>query len=195
MASLWSFFGLPDPEASQAPAKSADETSSGEPPSLTNEPEKSQSKLTNEQPSLNQEPLTDLPQIEAHRKPVPVPNNWNGPLTADGEPFHDLGVQTQVRRSFPSRALRYVAPDEMKRIPTRGIAKRIANGDTVIVDLRGLVHMDSHQNACRRDLKMMTDEVGVGVFALDLEDTLLMIPGTDVIVDIGSHNLVNNPLM
>jgi hypothetical protein len=42
---------------------------------------------------------------------------------------------------------------------------------------------------------MMTDEVGVGVFALDHEDKLLMIPGTDVVVDIGNHNLGINPLM
>ena len=195
MASLWSFFGLPDPEASQKSTKEVEDASSNEPPSLSNKPEKSQSTLTNEQPTTEQAPLTDLPKIKPQRKAVITPNNWNGPLTADGEPFHDLGVQTQVRRSFPSRALRYVAPDEMKRIPTRGIAQRIANGDTVIVDLRGLVHMDSHQNACRRDLKMMTDEVGVGVFALDQEDKLLMIPGTDVVVDIGNHNLGINPLM
>lgn len=195
MASLWSFFGLPDPEASQKSTKGIEDASPSETPSLTNEPEKSQSTLTNEQPTIEQAPLTDLPKIKPQRKVVITPNNWNGPLTADGEPFHDLGVQTQVRRSFPSRALRYVAPDKMKRIPTRGIAQRIANGDTVIVDLRGLVHMDSHQNACRRDLKMMTDEVGVGVFALDQEDKLLMIPGTDVVVDIGNHNLGINPLM
>ena len=103
-----------------------------EPPSLTNKPEKSQSTLTNEQPNTEQAPLTDLPKIKPQRKAVVTPNNWNGPLTADGEPFHDLGVQTQVRRSF-HRALRYVAPDEMKRIPTRGIAQRIANGTLLLL--------------------------------------------------------------
>ena len=41
----------------------------------------------------------------------------------------------------------------------------------------------------------MTDEVGVGVFALDQEDKLLMIPGTDVVVDISNHSLGINPLM
>ncbi len=195
MASLWSFFGLPDPDAAQKSAVGNEQPPSGEQATLTNDPETSQSRLTNEPVPPVQEPLTDLPKIDSTPLSVPVPPNWNGPLTADGEPFHDLGVQAQVRRSFPSRALRYVAPDEMKRIPTRGIAQRIANGDTVIVDLRGLVHMDSHQNACRRDLKMMTNDVGVGVFALDQEDKLLMIPGTDVIVDISNHNLGINPLM
>ncbi|DAC58705.1 MAG TPA: hypothetical protein HA354_03275 [Candidatus Poseidoniaceae archaeon] len=194
MASLWSFFGLPDPDAPQKTTKST-EPSVSEEPSLTNQSETSQSRLTTEPIAVEQEPLTDLPEIESARKMVQIPNNWSGPITADGEPFHDLGVQNQVRKSFPSRALRYVAPDQMKRIPTRGIAQRIANGDTIIVDLRSLVHMDSHQNACRRDLKMMTDEVGVGVFALDQEDKLLMIPGTDVVVDISNHSLGINPLM
>ena len=185
---------MPDPDAPQKSTKPA-ETTVAEEPSLGIQSETSQSRLTTEAPAVEQEPLTDLPEVESSRKMVQVPKNWTGPLTADGEPFHDLGVQNQVRRSFPSRALRYVAPDEMKRIPTRGIAQRIANGDTIIVDLRGLVHMDSHQNACRRDLKMMTDEVGVGVFALDQEDKLLMIPGTDVVVDVCNHSLGINPLM
>ena len=194
MVSLWGFFGLPDPDG-------AGKTNQNKIKPVADEPLEEQdnslrqSTLGPEQAKSVQEPLSDLPRIETTHVPVPKPQNWQGPVTADGEPFHDMGVQNQVRRSFPTRALRYVSPDEMKRIPTRGIAQRIANGDTVIVDLRGLVHMDSHQNACRRDLKMMTDEVGVGVFALDQEDKLLMIPGTDVMVDIGNYNLGINPLM
>ena len=194
MVSLWGFFGLPDPDGAVKTNQNsvkpvADDSVEEQESSLK------QSTLSTEQIKPVQQPLSDLPKIKTMHTPVPTPQNWHGPVTADGEPFHDLGVQNQVRRSFPTRALRYVSPDEMKRIPTRGIAQRIANGDTVIVDLRSLVHMDSHQNACRRDLKMMTDEVGVGVFALDQEDKLLMIPGTDVIVDVGNYNLGINPLM
>ena len=194
MVSLWGFFGLPDPDGAEKARNNGVK-------SVTNQPSDEQSNalrqstLGTEQTKSVKEPLNDLPKTKTMHVPVPTPQNWQGPITADGEPFHDMGVQNQVRRSFPTRALRYVSPDEMKRIPTRGIAQRIANGDTVIVDLRGLVHMDSHQNACRRDLKMMTDEVGVGVFALDQEDKLLMIPGTDVMVDIGNYNLGINPLM
>ena len=77
----------------------------------------------------------------------------------------------------------------MNRIPTRGITKRVNQGDTVIVDLRPLVHMDTHQNVCRRELKQMSDDIGVGVFALDAEDKLLLIPGNDVVVDVQSHEL------
>ena len=194
MPSLWSFFGLPDPDGPEKPANSATKPVVKEPESNENNA-LSQSTLNNEQPATVQEPLEKLPKMDVRQNRVPIPPNWEGPVTADGAPFHDLGVQHQARRSFPSRALRYISPDEMKRIPTRGIAQRIANGDTVIVDLRELVHMDSHQNACRRDLKMMTDEVGVGVFSLDQEDKLLMIPCTDVIVDVGNYSLGINPLM
>jgi hypothetical protein len=193
MVSLWGFFGLPDPDGVQKPTQTNVKPVESQPE--VEENTLTQSILETEQIKPLQEPLSDLPKITTNHTSVPLPQNWQGPVTADGEPFHDMGVQNQVRRSFPTRALRYVSPDEMKRIPTRGIAQRIANGDTVIVDLRGLVHMDSHQNACRRDLKMMTDEVGVGVFALDQEDKLLMIPGTDVMVDVGNHNLGINPLM
>ena len=193
MVSLWGFFGLPDPDGVQKPSQPNVKPIESQPD--VEENNLTQSTLDTEQTESSQEPLSDLPKITTNHTQIPPPQNWQGPVTADGEPFHDMGVQTQVRRSFPTRALRYVSPDEMKRIPTRGIAQRIANGDTVIVDLRGLVHMDSHQNACRRDLKMMTDEVGVGVFALDQEDKLLMIPGTDVMVDVWNHNLGINPLM
>ena len=194
MASLWNFFGLPDPDGSQKVTKPSNNAQAEE-PAVGEENQLTQSSLPTENVEVKPKPLNKLPKVEQTQNFIAVPSNWRGPVTADGEPFHDLGIQNQARRSFPSRALRYVAPDEMKRIPTRGIAQRIANGDTVIVDLRDLVHMDAHQNACRRDLKMMTDEVGVGVFALDREDKLLMIPGTDVIVDVGNHNLGINPLM
>ncbi|MBT3420131.1 MAG: hypothetical protein HN794_00655 [Euryarchaeota archaeon] len=201
MANLWQFFGLPDPEGSVSSKKKGRSSSN-------------RTKATNLQDDVSQQtliPIVDsIPEtptlIEASSIPkqtitqaksslVAIPAGWKGPVSADGEPFHDLGVITSPRRSFPSRALRYVAPDEKKRIPTRGIGQRISTGDTVIVDLRSLVHMDAHQNACRRELKMMCEEIGVEVFSLDAEDKLLMIPGCDVVVDRGSNHLGLNPLM
>jgi SepF-like predicted cell division protein (DUF552 family) len=83
----------------------------------------------------------------------------------------------------------------MNRLPTREIAKRIQQGDTVIVDLRPLVHMDTHQNVCRRELKQLSDDVGVGVFALDAEDKLLLLPGNNVVVDMKGHELGLIPLL
>ena len=195
MANLWSFFGLPDPDGSVKKPKKA---TSKKPESQTRNgltgnglTQQTIVEIESEKPELLASPTE---QKTITTKSV-LPPNWNGPLTADGDAFHDLGVQNLARRSFPSRALRYVAPNEKKQIPTRGIAQRVANGDTVIVDLRSMFHMDSHQNACRRELKMMSEEVGVGIFALDSEDKLLMIPGSDVIVDTGNHDLGISSLM
>ena len=174
MGNLWQFFGLPDPDASVVSTKSSDSKPQRAGQTLTNEPTESL--------PVVEEPLRPTPQVE------PV-LEWNGPVTPDGEPFHDLsnhGFQPNIR---PSRALRYVKPDEKHRIHTRNIAQRVMQGDTVIVDLRTLVHMESHQQACRRELRVMCEQTGVGVFALDLEDKLLMIPGADVVVDIEKHEL------
>jgi hypothetical protein len=35
----------------------------------------------------------------------------------------------------------------------------------------------------------MSNETGVGIFALDAEDKLLLMPGRDVVVDVGRHEL------
>jgi hypothetical protein len=201
MANLWQFFGLPDPEGATN-SKKRSRSSSIRTKATKLQDDVGQQTLipvvdsVPETPTLLEvSPKPEQTSIKDERALVAIPIGWKGPVSADGEPFHDLGVINTARRSFPSRALRYVAPDEKKRIPTRGIGQRISTGDTVIVDLRSLVHMDAHQNACRRELKMMCEEIGVEVFSLDAEDKLLMIPGCDVIVDRGSNHLGLNPLM
>ncbi|MCS5534208.1 MAG: hypothetical protein NZ736_08125 [Candidatus Poseidoniaceae archaeon] len=189
MANLWQFFGLPDPEGSIQ--------------STVKKPKKKKKKATTVTSATEQHLLIPAESSEVNeitgnlnnqsqiekRVLKRIPSGWTGPVTSDGEPFHDLAADVGTRRSFPTRALRYVSPDKMSRIPTRDIGKRINQGDTVIVDLRPLVHMDSHQAACRRELKHMSDESGVEIFALDQEDKLLMIPGCDVIVDTSNKDL------
>ena len=202
MANLWQFFGLPNPEGPNNSQRKAKSNSNNAKMAKAQEDASQQTLIPIEEDIGKTELKKQSDSSKIETQPVnsqtnlmPIPPGWKGPVSADGEPFHDLGVHKSTRRSFPSRALRYVAPDEMKRIPTRGIGKRISTGDTVIVDLRSLVHMDAHQNACRRELKMMCEELGVEVFALDSEDKLLMIPGCDVIVDRGNNHLGLNPLM
>ena len=180
MGNLWQFFGLPDPDASVAPRTPEAST------------QQSKSSLTNEPEIVAEVVVEDV----LEPRPTSVETHvWNGPLTPDGEPFHDLFNHGTQHRLRASRALRYVKPDEKHRIHTRGIAQRVLQGDTVIVDLRTLVHMESHQQACRRELRMMCEQTGVGVFALDSEDKLLMIPGADVVVDIEKHELGLTPLL
>ena len=196
MGSLWQFFGLPDPEGStNAPPRAA--PPSNAPVSLSSEPEAESgapsapepSPTTTVTPSPLSEAAIDLSQL---RTP---PLGWTGPMTPDGEAFHDLGIEVQRQRPLPSKALRYIAPDVMKRIPTGPMLERVMQGDTAIVDLRPLVHMESHQMACRREIKHMADQARVSVFSLDAEDKLLMVPGHNVVVDMQKHELGLTPLL
>lgn len=197
MGSLWQFFGLPDPEGStNAPPRAAPpsndapvtlsagaEADSGAPSSPEPSP------TTTATPSPLSEAAIDLSQL---RTP---PLGWTGPMTPDGEAFHDLGIEVQRQRPLPNKALRYIAPDVMKRIPTGPMLERVMQGDTAIVDLRPLVHMESHQMACRREIKHMADQARVSVFSLDAEDKLLMVPGHNVVVDMQKHELGLTPLL
>tara|TARA_B100001115_G_scaffold96022_1_gene70570 strand:- start:7 stop:579 length:573 start_codon:yes stop_codon:yes gene_type:complete len=190
MGSLWQFFGLPDPEGKPPENRPPPQPSAQQPVSLSNT-------TTADQPVQNEvkppeESNRGTLNIRALRSP---PLGWNGPLTPDGEAFHDLGVQIQRLRPTPSKALRYIAPDAMKRIPTNAMLERVMQGDTAIVDLRSLVHMESHQMACRREIKHMADQLRINVFSLDAEDKLLMIPGQNVVVDMQKHDLGLTPLL
>jgi SepF-like predicted cell division protein (DUF552 family) len=173
MGNLWQFFGLPDPEGG-APTQ---------PP---------QRALVEQQPALEtQEQITE-PLVEEVQESAQLrspPSFWTGPVTPDGEPFHDLSSIGRTEKIRPKRALRYVKPDSKYRIYTNQISERVNQGDTVIVDLRPLVHMDSHQQACRRELRTMCERVGVAIFALDAEEKLLLIPGSDVVVERNKHEL------
>ena len=173
MGNLWQFFGLPDPEGgSQLPPQ--------------------QKPVAERQPSLGQPEQIPEPVIEETQETSQLmapPSFWTGPVTPDGEPFHDLSSIKRTMKVRPKRALRYVKPDSKYRIYTNNISERVSQGDTVIVDLRPLVHMDSHQQACRRELRTMCERVGVAIFALDSEDKLLMIPGSDVVVERNKHEL------
>ncbi|MEL0331019.1 MAG: hypothetical protein VW982_02250 [Candidatus Poseidoniales archaeon] len=190
MGSLWNFFGLPDPEGGTPEPRPQPNPAEQRPVSLSASPE----------PNAPSEPAVEATVPPARRQPNisglrTPPLGWNGPVTPDGEPFHDLGVAVERRPPPPNKALRYIAPDVMKRIPTRSMLERVMQGDTAIVDLRSLVHMESHQMACRRDIKHMADQARVSVFSLDAEDKLLMIPGQNVVVDMHKHELGLTPLL
>tara|TARA_B100000614_G_scaffold74437_1_gene66468 strand:- start:4242 stop:4790 length:549 start_codon:yes stop_codon:yes gene_type:complete len=173
MGNLWQFFGLPDPDAGVV-TRPSEAREAPQNPRLSSSPEAIPEPVV-------EETILEPTQVQSHA--------WNGPVTPDGEPFHDLSNHNMRVNARPNRALRYVKPDEKHRIRTRDIARRVAQGDTIIVDLRTLVHMESHQQACRRELRVMCEQTGVGVFALDTEDKLLLIPGADVVVDIEKHEL------
>jgi len=195
MGNLWQFFGLPDPEA---PAVQRTRRRSSKPKS-SDDGTTVQSNIidvpdaiivteesTPEAPISIPKPIT---------KKANIPKGWNGPLTPDGDPFHDLAHHTGGFSGHPDRALRYVSPDKMHRLPLNEITSRIHSGDTIIVDLRSLIHMDTQSNACRRQLRAVGDEMNVAVFSLDSSDKLLLLPGGDVTVDVARHELGLAPIL
>ena len=145
MANLWQFFGLPDPDG----------------------PEKNSKKKDNPvTPETRPEPIIDEPIPKKSHKAPEKPGRWQGPTTPDGEMFHDLGDKALKNRgpeTTVQRGLRYIVPDDRHRLPLEGMESRLNQGDVLIVDLRNLVHMDAHQNACRRLLRELADAHGFGV--------------------------------
>ena len=204
MGTLWQFFGFPDPEtpgpdsskpSKKKKSKSQDETPGHQltlvnPDDEANKPQKTDeidSSVLEDKQVLNiPPPVTKAPS---------VPEGWSGPLTPDGDAFHDLSNYSSKPTDFPKRALRYVVPDQMHRLPIRQIQDRILRGDTIIIDLNGLIHMDTQTNACRRVLKQVGDEMGIPIFALDESDKLLLMPGNNVTMDVSKNNLGLTPLL
>ena len=203
MGTLWQFFGFPDPEAltpesvkrskkkklkaEEPPGQQLTLVSPDDPVVAEEAPAKVDS--TNEQVNITYEIPPPV------RRSSSVPQGWTGALTPDGEAFHDLSNYSSKPTDFPDRALRYVVPDKMHRLPLRQIQDRVMRGDTIIVDLNGLIHMDTQTNACRRSLKQIGDEMNIDIFALDESDKLLLLPGSDVSMDVSKNDLGLIPLL
>ena len=75
MGNLWHFFGLPDPDVGVA-QRQPQATTRPSAPTLTNEPV--------EAPEIVVEEAVLASPVAIHI------DDWNGPVTPDGEPFHDL---------------------------------------------------------------------------------------------------------
>ena len=190
MANLWQFFGLPDPEV-QTPLRAKSKGNAKKP------------KLASSRQGAGiqgQQTFTTIRNAIAKSKMSRADQqtssfaNWKGARTPDGVPFHDLaGDESQQRTKklaeLPSKALRYVMPDEMHRLPYDGMARRLEEGDTLVVDIRSLIHMDAQQSACRRMLREMANENGITPFALDEDEKLLLIPGKGNVVDFTAYEL------
>jgi hypothetical protein len=187
MVSLWQFFGLPDPEGNKPPTKKKR--------SERHQPVQQ----TSAEPPLDVD-LLDIPPPVTQAVPMgtaqqrrTIPFDWKGPVTSDGEPFHDLGIRMTYQHPIPDKAVRYVSPDEKFRIPFPEMFERVMQGDSIILDLRPLLHMQTHQDALKRELKSRSGHYGIGVYALDQYDKLFLIPGKDVVVEAKKYELGLTP--
>ena len=116
------------------------------------------------------------------------------PGPSAGNRFHDLGEirwseRTSRMSERPIRRVIYLAPDDLHRLPLDGAEQNLSMGDMVIVDLNSLNHMPSQQSVCSRRVEGLGERMGLPVFALNEEDTLLMVAGAMMRVDTHKHRL------
>ena len=111
-----------------------------------------------------------------------------------GNRFHDLGEarwseRTERVNERPSRRVIYMEPDGLHRLQLDGIEGNLSVGDMVIIDLNSLNHMPSQQSVCSRRAQELGDRTNLPVFALNEDDSLLMIAGAKMRVDTHKHRL------
>tara|TARA_B100001113_G_scaffold338421_1_gene320588 strand:+ start:473 stop:997 length:525 start_codon:yes stop_codon:yes gene_type:complete len=170
---IWHFIGLPDPEENIDKKKNL----------------KIKKKAVQEE-KIETQKQTIIEKTAQKNLPLGV-HNWDGPRTPTGEPFHDLGINHLPKNKFiPNRALRYVTPDSMNRLPIDSMSNRLFQGDVVVVDLSTMVHMESQKRACRQSLRQLSNERRIPIFSLDSKDNLLMLPGKNIHVDISKYDLL-----
>ena len=59
----------------------------------------------------------------------------------------------------------------------------------VIVDLGALAHMPSQKDVCKRRVQEMSERLGLHAFAINEDDSLLMVPGAMMRVDTTKYDL------
>ena len=111
-----------------------------------------------------------------------------------GNRFHDLGESRWSERTErvterSSRRVIYIEPDDLYRLQLDGVEGNLSMGDMVIIDLNSLNHMPSQQSVCSRRTQDLGDRTGLPVFALNEDNSLLMIAGTKMRVDTHKHRL------
>ncbi len=116
------------------------------------------------------------------------------PGPQDGDLHLDLGDQKwseMTRRLTPGaeRSVIYVKPDLMHRLPLEGISVPLSRGSLVIVDLGPLIHMPSQRDRCKRMVQEMAERLGLYAFAINEDDSLLMVPGAMMRVDTKNYEL------
>ena len=116
------------------------------------------------------------------------------PGPSAGNRFHDLGAARWAERTSrmserPNRRVIYLEPEELHRLPLDGAEQNLSMGDMVIVDLNSLNHMPSQQSVCSRRVEGLGERMGLPVFALNEDDTLLMVAGAMMRVDTQKHKL------
>ena len=117
-----------------------------------------------------------------------------GPRSNSRADFHDLGdifwsVRTERLTPQAYRNIIYMKPDEYDRIRLEGIENELVRGNMLLVDISSLSHMPAQKNICKKKVEDLGERMNIPVFALNENDSLLMVPGSGMRVDTTKHRL------
>tara|TARA_Y100000766_G_scaffold247167_1_gene228119 strand:- start:5 stop:475 length:471 start_codon:yes stop_codon:yes gene_type:complete len=116
------------------------------------------------------------------------------PGPQEGDLHIDLGEMKWSERTLrhtpsASRNVVYLKPDGLHRLSLEGMSVPLSRGSMVIVDLGSLAHMPSQKDVCKRRVQEMSERLGLHAFAINEEDSLLMVPGAMMRVDTTKYDL------
>ena len=112
----------------------------------------------------------------------------------DDHPFHQLDRAVWSERTNrinprPSRVVRYLKPNDRLGIDANILDDALRSGETVIVDLSDLRHVETQRRALRKRIGDSASRIGRPAFRIDSEGCLLVVPGRGVRVDQKRHVL------
>ena len=116
------------------------------------------------------------------------------PGPQEGDLHIDLGEMKWSERTMrhtpsASRNVIYLKPDGLNRLSLEGMSVPLSRGCMVIVDLGSLAHMPSQKDVCKRRVQEMSERLGLHAFAINEDDSLLMVPGEMMRVDTTKYEL------
>jgi len=112
----------------------------------------------------------------------------------DDHPFHQLDRAVWSERTNrinprPSSVVRYLKPNDRLGIDANILDDAIRSGETVIVDLSDLRHVETQRRALRKRIGDSASRIGRPAFRIDSEGCLLVVPGRGMRVDQKHHVL------
>lgn len=112
----------------------------------------------------------------------------------EDHPFHQLDRAVWSERTSrinprPSSVIRYVKPDDRFRIDSNILDNALRSGETIIIDLSDLRHVETQRGALRKRIGDSASRIGRPAFRIDSEGCLLVVPGSGVRVDQKRHVL------
>ena len=123
-----------------------------------------------------------------------IRNGGDIPGVGGEHPFHQLDKAVWSERTSrlhpkASSFVRYIKPNDRLGIDANILDDALRSGETVIIDLSDLRHVETQRGALRKRIGDSASRIGRPAFRIDSEGCLLVVPGRGVRVDQKRHVL------